>query len=371
MDLVWHIYLNHSGYSASGRDFVQALIRSGFFTYVDIDSSVRVFDGLSQECVDMFLSLQYNRDLNDALCIWNVVPPDLGLTANVNIGYIDYEVTKMPYSWVVQCNRMDEIWTSSHFAKNVFTDCGITQNIKVIPHTIDERLWSPDVEPMNIANKRGFCFLFVSEWIPRKGIYELLEAWFKAFNNKDDVCLILKTNLGMLHDNRNAIKAEISKIRNDLGLIKDRCAPVLLFADPISEKDMPKLFKCADVLVAPSLAEGFGLSVVQAQMMGIPVIATDWGGLKEVCNREVGYMIDIQGLENVSDKQISLIPAYNGAMWAKLDVNNLIDIMRHVYRNNHELEGKSRKCYEFAQKFSYKSITPLVIKEVKRIMASN
>jgi glycosyltransferase involved in cell wall biosynthesis len=369
LDLVWHMYLNCSGYSTSSQDFVKSLLKKNYPVAVDKNDypDNYNFAGLSDYNINMFHELQYVGDIAETLSVWNFPPPQFKTKGKINIGYADYEVNRMPPDWVEQCNMMDEIWTSSLFCKNVFIESGVQKNIKVIPHAIDSHLWHSSVSPLPIQNRRGFCFLFVSEWMPRKGIYELLRAWFSAFSSKDDVYLILKTYLGE-YGNINNIRKEVEKIRQEFDLTQDRCAPILFYSDFIEDHKMPNLFQCADVLVAPSLGEGFGLSVAQAQMMGIPVIATDWSALSEICNNDVGYMIDIEGTEPVSEKQVDLIPAYEDAEWAKLNINSLIDNMKHVYNNSEELTVKSKKCQDFMRKFNYDNIGNILIDNINTVL---
>jgi glycosyltransferase involved in cell wall biosynthesis len=42
----------------------------------------------------------------------------------------------------------------------------------------------------------------------------------------------------------------------------------------VPDADMPALFRCADVLVFPSLKEGFGLVVLEAMASGVPVVVS-------------------------------------------------------------------------------------------------
>ncbi|TCS73717.1 glycosyltransferase involved in cell wall biosynthesis [Effusibacillus lacus] len=49
-----------------------------------------------------------------------------------------------------------------------------------------------------------------------------------------------------------------------------------------ARKDVPELLPQFDLFVLPSVMEGFGLAALEAQMSGIPVIATAVGGLLEV-----------------------------------------------------------------------------------------
>ena len=50
----------------------------------------------------------------------------------------------------------------------------------------------------------------------------------------------------------------------------------------VSDEDLPVLMKNAEVFVFPSLAEGFGIPVLEAMASGVPVVTSNDGALKEV-----------------------------------------------------------------------------------------
>jgi len=55
---------------------------------------------------------------------------------------------------------------------------------------------------------------------------------------------------------------------------------------------MPKLMAAADVFVHPSFSESFGLVVAEAQSCGIPVVASDIGGPREIVrDGETGFLV--------------------------------------------------------------------------------
>lgn len=54
----------------------------------------------------------------------------------------------------------------------------------------------------------------------------------------------------------------------------------------VAQEDMAALYTTASVLLFPSLYEGFGLPVLEAQMCGTPVVCSDAGSLPEVVNEE-------------------------------------------------------------------------------------
>lgn len=55
--------------------------------------------------------------------------------------------------------------------------------------------------------------------------------------------------------------------------------------------DVPGLMKAADILVVPSLYETFGMSILEAMLVGTPVIATDCGGPSEIIENMVNGIL--------------------------------------------------------------------------------
>jgi glycosyltransferase involved in cell wall biosynthesis len=56
--------------------------------------------------------------------------------------------------------------------------------------------------------------------------------------------------------------------------------------------DIPPLLYAMDVFVLPSLAEGFGIAAAEAMACGLPVVASDVGGLREIVARnETGILV--------------------------------------------------------------------------------
>jgi glycosyltransferase involved in cell wall biosynthesis len=56
-----------------------------------------------------------------------------------------------------------------------------------------------------------------------------------------------------------------------------------------------------DVFARPGLKEGFGLAVVEAMLMGIPVVSSDVGGFKEMLNSaEIGVLVEPCDADNLA-----------------------------------------------------------------------
>jgi glycosyltransferase involved in cell wall biosynthesis len=71
----------------------------------------------------------------------------------------------------------------------------------------------------------------------------------------------------------------------DLGLVDRIC-----FAGTIPHADIATWMTKSDLLVIPSRSEGFGIVALEAMASGIPVVATNVGGLKEIITAETGVL---------------------------------------------------------------------------------
>jgi glycosyltransferase involved in cell wall biosynthesis len=52
--------------------------------------------------------------------------------------------------------------------------------------------------------------------------------------------------------------------------------------DPYPPDSMAKAFSTMDVLLNPAMGEGFGITVLEAQACGVPVVVTDFTAMREV-----------------------------------------------------------------------------------------
>jgi glycosyltransferase involved in cell wall biosynthesis len=56
----------------------------------------------------------------------------------------------------------------------------------------------------------------------------------------------------------------------------------ILLSGPISETDLPMLYRAASLFIFPSLMEGFGLPPAEAMAVGTPVLVSNKASLPEV-----------------------------------------------------------------------------------------
>lgn len=77
----------------------------------------------------------------------------------------------------------------------------------------------------------------------------------------------------------------------------------------LGEQDqLEPLFFCADLFLLPSEQESFGLTALEAMNCGVPVIATEIGGLPEViAHGETGYLFPVGDIADMADQAVALL----------------------------------------------------------------
>ena len=73
----------------------------------------------------------------------------------------------------------------------------------------------------------------------------------------------------------------------------------------VDDKDLPALYRAAEVFVYPSLYEGFGLPPIEAMACGCPVISSACGSLEEVVG-QAAAMVDPEDIDSLAQQLTAL-----------------------------------------------------------------
>ena len=64
------------------------------------------------------------------------------------------------------------------------------------------------------------------------------------------------------------------------------------FAGGLAAEAMPAVFAAADIYVWPAVNEAYGMAILEAQAAGVPVVAGDAGGVRDVVrDGETGFLV--------------------------------------------------------------------------------
>jgi glycosyltransferase involved in cell wall biosynthesis len=189
--------------------------------------------------------------------------------------------------------RTDRLLCPSDFVAKTFLERGFTAN-QLVRHTygFDEKVYYPSNEPRD--PKRGLTMLFVGLCAVRKGVHYALEAWLKS-----PAC---KTGTFM-------IAGEF------LPSYAEKLAPMLSHPSVRvlgHRNDVPELMRKSDILVLPSIEEGYGLVIAEAMGSGCVPLASE--ACTEICKHmETGLMHPVGDVATLT-QQISMLNEDRGLL---------------------------------------------------------
>ncbi len=160
----------------------------------------------------------------------------------------------------------------------------------------------------NSFDLRNNYLLTIGVILPHKNLQTLIQSFNildKEYNYKGDLVII--------GDIVNPYYFEkLSKLVNDLNLNRR-----VIFRGNVPYKEVKKYYKNADVFVLPSIEETFGMPLIEAMRMGIPIAASDcdldeenrgkcFNPFKEICGDSILYFnpFDKQDMAKVINRII-------------------------------------------------------------------
>lgn len=183
----------------------------------------------------------------------------------------------------------------SEFVKKEIQKIDIPKDIRVVYNGLDAELFNPETtSPINREElgfmKEDFVAVFLGRLVPDKGIKELLLAFEKIKEHKNIKLLVI----GSINyeDRNNCTNAFLDELQS----IAYKLNEVVLFTGFIPYKEIPRYLAAANVAIIPShINEAFGMTCIEACAMGMPVIATNDGGIPEALIGQKHILIKKEG----------------------------------------------------------------------------
>lgn len=173
--------------------------------------------------------------------------------------------------------------------------------------------WRAQIRNQYGIAEDDFVYGFVGRIDRDKGFNELMEAFRSMTEKKKHAVLLF---VGM--------KDKTDSVNQELYLWSEQAKEVI-YTDIVF--DPQRYIAAMDCLVLPSYREGFGSVVIEAGVMGVPVIASDIPGPQE-----------------------SIRDGYTGYLVKAKSTEDLLHAMNHVYEKKEENEKLGRQAYEYVRK---------------------
>jgi len=182
--------------------------------------------------------------------------------------------------------------------------------LEIIPNGVDTEHFSKTYAPAVVADlrrklghHRGDVFLITTSRLVHKNGVDVV---IRSLSYMHRVFLLI---LGVGPD-----EEKLRTLARELG-VEER----VRFLGHVDHVDLPKYLKASDIFVRPSRSEGMGNSFIEAFAAGIPVIATQEGGIadflfdteRNIDQPATGFAVDKDDAKQIADKvrQITGNPA--------------------------------------------------------------
>ena len=194
------------------------------------------------------------------------------------------------------CQKIQRIITVSESSKeDISHDHKVDINkIHVVPIGIDTDFFAPQTDIERIP---GRIVSTASADVPLKGLDYLLEAFSRV------VKIFPESTLQVIGSSKKG--GHTTRKIEDLS-IKDK----VHFNKDLSFKEVRDLYCSSDIVVIPSLYEGFGFAIGEAMACRVPVITTSGGAIPEVIGN-CGITVAPGNSKELEEAMLKLLPDEN------------------------------------------------------------
>ena len=372
---------SRSGYGAHARDLTHAFIKHDKYDVKIMDvpwgdcprnalDKNNKNDKILLNCILSDLKLNNQPDVYVDIRIPNEFQTygkfNIGITAGI-------ETTAVSSAWLEGCNKMDLTIVPSEHSKEGFIralyekmqtaqdgkqqkvgELKLEKPIEVVFEGADEDVYKPiDDVSLNLVDdiKEDFAFLHVGQWTKggfgedRKDIAKLVKLFYEAFaNKKEQPALILKTN-GATYSimDREECLNKIKSIKSRFPL--DWKLPnVYLLHGSLSDEEMNKLYNHQKIKAMVSLThgEGFGRPLLEATMVGLPVIASAWSGHCDFLSQNNSLLLG-GNLVKIPDSQLWKDIIVEDSQWFNVNETQAYKALNYCFKEIDDVKSKADK----------------------------
>jgi len=396
---------SRSGYGAHARDLVISFLDSNEY-------DIKIFDVRWGDCPQNALKKDNPNDKRILDCIMPVpelerqpdiyvdirIPNEFETHGKVNIGITaGIETNAVSQKWLEGCNKIDLIVVPSEHSKSGFVntsydkintlpdgkqqkigDLKLEKPIEVVFEGSNEDIYKPlavdeiDSDFFDMLNEKvpeKFAFLSVGQWgkggygEDRKDLGKTIKVFYESFaNKKKRPALILKTNgagFSILdgEDILKKIKSVKSQFPSDWKLPN-----VYLLHGDMSEEELNYLYNHPKVkcMVSFTHGEGFGRPLLEATMVGLPVIAPNWSGHVDFLDSDKCLLLSGE-LQQVPKSIVWKDIIIEQSQWFNVDEVQSYKLLNYVFENEYEIKNKGRSLMDINRtKFTHKKMTELL-----------
>lgn len=234
------------------------------------------------------------------------------------VGVWFWELEDVPKPWIKNSTFFDEIWAPSRFIGESLR--------KVLPVPVIDMPQALRIQPFEPVPREIYglkpgetVFLFVfdaASSVERKNPFGLVRAFQSAFPRTREARLVIKVSRPQAEP-------------HNMGKLRQLVAGdprIILVERTMSRHELLGLMDAADCYVSLHRAEGLGLTMAEAALLGKPVITTAYSGVLDFLDSNTALMVR-HGMTTI---QHDRPPFQKGWKWADPDLAEAANLMRWV-----------------------------------------
>jgi len=337
-------YNDNTGWGNAAKNNILAMNMAG----IDVVPRSITYNGSTMCCDETISRLELKNKDNCNICIQHTLPTQYSYHGGIkNIGYCELETLDIRHSnWNLYMSIMDEIWVPNQASMKACLSAGVKCPIKLVPHCININEIQNNENVLKIKElEHSFNFFFVGEFIERKNIAALLEAYYLAFRQDiDNVNLFLKLSgpTSEIDKNIEIYQQLDNYIKAKLGLNYYNKVSVLF--ERLNRNELLSVMNQCHVFVCTSYGESCCIPAMEAMALGKYCIWTRGIGMDDYANG-ISVQSSIVPCNNIGAQALGI---YNGNdRWMQIDICSLISAMQYAKNINHDPSQSIEKIKKY------------------------
>ncbi|MGN0838690.1 MAG: glycosyltransferase family 4 protein [Pyramidobacter sp.] len=236
--------------------------------------------------------------------------------SHYNIAFWSWENEEFPEEWIPMISQLDEIWTPAEY------DCislrkVTSRPVRSIPYTVDAPYDETADRKFFHLPEDQFLFLMLFDYnsiSERKNPFGVIRAFKSAFRpDAHEAGLVIKIANGS-----HQVLKEIDSVLKGYD--------VYFVNEVLSKNRVNALIRCCDAYVSLHRAEGFGLVLAEAMLLGVPTIATAYSANTEFQDSSRACLVKYHLRQIGKD----IYPYKKNYFWAEPDIPDAAEYMKKL-----------------------------------------
>ena len=202
------------------------------------------------------------------------------------VGLFPIESEPICFSWAAILMQMDKAMVISKFGVDEAKKSGI--DAEYFPVGLDVNAWK-QVTPEEKLKLRGafgfdedtFVVLTVADNQERKNLVAAMDMFAEFSKDKENIKYVLVTR------EHNQLGWKLRDYAQEIG-ISDK---FMIFERGMDHAQLWTTYVISDIFLLTSKCEGLGMPLLEAMAVGLPCVATDCTGMKELLSDNRGFLI--------------------------------------------------------------------------------